>query len=125
MEHRKKATPSNLKVNKSAFNFAKNLIEQGKIDCTSQWGKHAPIADSEDRFLKNHTMQEYGTWFLATTEGTNNRIKAHYEFPLGDFNVIYREGVIMAKKRAAQYKHELVEKAADALLSILDKTCKI
>ena len=82
-----------------------------------------PIADSEDRFLNDHTMEEYEQWFLATNDAYDRHTKEHYEFPIGDFNEIYREGLITAKKRAAQYKHDLVEYAADELLRLIDKVC--
>lgn len=123
MEHKKMAMPSNVTVNNRALDYAKQLIEQGKINCNESTGENTPIVINEENYLKNHTMEEYGKWFLATNDEKEKSSKDHYEFPLGNFNHIYRDALLSAKKHAALYKYELVEYAADELLRLIDQAC--
>ncbi len=118
--------PANLRFHRDAFEKAKELINQGKVNCdVHSWTVDQPTPNDEDAYLNDHSYTEYGKWFLATKEGTDTDTKQHYEFPIGNFKELYRSGVIAAKARAGQFKHHEVEKAASELLELIDeKTCK-
>jgi len=118
--------PASLKFHRDAFEYAKELIKQGKVNCDVHvWTVDQPTPADEDAYLVDHNYIDYGKWFLATHEGTATDTKEHYEFPIGNFKEIYRAGVIAAKARAGQFKHHEVEKAADELLEMIDKeVCK-
>lgn len=116
--------PSSIKVNKSALDYAKNLIKQGKVNCMESVGEYTPIIIDEENYLKHHTMHEYGNWFLAINDSANESDKERYEFPIGDFNHIYRDALLNVKKHAKRYNYELVEYAVDELLSLIDQVCQ-
>jgi len=118
--------PANLLFHRDAFEYAKELIRQGRVNCSQgSWTVDQPTPDSENAFLKNHKIDEYGKWFLGTKQETNANTKEHYEFPIGNFNMLFRSGVIAAKQRAAQFKHTEIENAAAELLQMMDETiCK-
>jgi hypothetical protein len=118
--------PAHLKVHNDAFEYAKQLIKQGKVNCSEDvWSADQPTPASEDAFLSDHDFKEYGKWFLATKEDTARDTKEHFEFPVGNFNEVYRAGVIAAKQRAAQFNHHDIEAAANELLELMDENiCK-
>lgn len=109
-------------VNEAGVMHARKLIEEGRIDAGSHWSKsHQPSAEVEDQFAVQHGWSEYGKWFLAADPDTEEHEKQHYEFPYGDFKKVYHEALLAAKRRAAQYKHPDIEKAADDLLQLIEK----
>src|SRR3990167_407289 len=111
-----------LVVNDAAFSFAQQLIKQGRVNKDrDNWMANEPTPESEDLFLADHSFDEYGRWFLAIDEAASEDTKDRYEFPIGNFHEIFRSGVLAAEKRAGQYKHEEIEDAAKALLSLIDK----
>ncbi len=76
-------------------------------------------------YLTNHSFYDYGQWFLATKVDTDKETKEHFEFPIGNLNKVYRSGVIAAKQRAGQFKHNEIEEAAAELLDLIDSiACK-
>lgn len=110
-----------LVVNQAAFNYAKELIQRGQVNtAVDNWMDHCPDAESENKYLAGHSFAEYGLWFLALDKDANDDTKDKYEFPVGDFQQIYRSGVIAAEKRAAQFGHAEVERAAKDLLALID-----
>jgi hypothetical protein len=119
-------TPSNLEINHEAFAYAKELIAQGKVNCQERnWSENKPTPEAEDVYLLDHTFDEYSKWFLATKEEASGNTKEHYEFPIGNFDEIFRSGVIAARARAAQFKHHEIEEAAAELLDLIDNAvCK-
>lgn len=118
--------PADLAFHKDAFEYAKKQIKQGNVDCGEHnWAENKPTPQAQDVYLSDHTYHEYGQWFLGTKKGTSEDTKEHFEFPLGNFNKVYRSGVIAAKQRAAQFKHHEIEEAAAELLDLIDSTaCK-
>jgi hypothetical protein len=111
-----------LNVNESAFSFAKKMIERGNVNRDeNNWLANEPTPESENNFLKENSFREYGNWFLALNEEANEDTKERYEFPLGNFDQIFRSGVIAAERRAAQYGHSEIEDAAKALLNLIDR----
>ena len=118
----KKEHPENLQFNQEAFEHAKKLIRQGKINIMlDAWITNQPTPDGENQYLTDHNFNEYGNWFLATQDGTGTNTKEHYKFPIGNFKEIFRSGLIAAKKRAAEFKHYEIEQAASELLDIMDQ----
>src|SRR3990167_2378714 len=110
-----------LKVNSTSFDFAKQLIRQSKVNKDeNNWLVNEPTPESEDLFLADHSFEEYGRWFLAVNEDSDPETKERYEFPIGNFDEIFRSGILTAEKRALQYKHNEVAEAAKALLKLID-----
>ena len=112
------------KLNKRAFEHAKNLISNGKYiqDEKDNWSEHQPSTEKENKFIKENGFSEYGKWFLGIEEKEKQEDnKGHYKFPYGDFEKVHRCGVIAAENRAGQYKHSDIENAAAHLHGMLDR----
>jgi hypothetical protein len=110
------------KVNEKAVRHAKALIRDGKIrdDRMDDWSEHVPGPDDGNDFIENHGMREFAKWHLGVDPDEDPENKGAYSFPYGDFKKVHRGGVIAAKVRAAQWDHDEVKKAADALLRMID-----
>lgn len=113
----------NFKVNWPAIDHAKRLISSGKINCKDSVGEPEPIIVLEEKFLQDHSLEEYANWFFALNENIKSSDKHHYEFPLGDFNFIFRENIISAKKHSEMNKFDEGIMAAEELLVLIEKKC--
>jgi hypothetical protein len=113
------------KVNGRAVAHAKRLIEAKQYVLDSDWGEVQPSADDENAYLKAHSWDEYGAWFLGLTDGATKDTKGRHAFVFGDFNRIHRSGIIATHYRAAEWRHKAVELAAHNLLQLLDKKAGI
>ena len=109
------------KVNRRAVAHAKQLIDAGRYVVESDWGEVQPRADDENRFLRNHSWDDYCAWHLGLTQGAADGTKARCAFVIGDFRRIHRSGIIACHYRAAEFRHKEVELAAHRLLQYLDK----
>lgn len=110
------------KLNKEALEFAKTLIQAGKIVNTEEnWHKHLPSTGQENQFIENNGIEEYARWHLGIDTEEDKANKGRYKFPYGDFNAIFRSGLTAAKQRAAQNDYADIEKAADQLLQLLQQ----
>jgi hypothetical protein len=113
------------KVNRRAVAHAKRLIEAKQYVLNSDWGDVQPSADDENAYLKTHSWDEYGAWFLGLTDGATKDTKGRHAFVFGDFKRIHRSGIIASHYRAAEWRHKSVELAAHNLLQLLDKKAGI
>ena len=109
-----------MKLNEASRRKAKSMIESSQYVLDSSWGEANPSADEENAFLEAHSWAEYGEWHLGIDETAAEETKDRYGFPYGDFRRVHRSGLIAAKQRAAQKDYADIERAADALLSLLD-----
>jgi hypothetical protein len=111
-----------VKLSRAAFNYAKDLIGQGKFvaDDRDAWSEHQPSAAKENEFIRLHGFEEYGKWHLGIDSAEPADAKARYKFPFGDFSKVHRCGVVTAEARAAQYKHEDIREAAAHLHGMIE-----
>ncbi len=112
-----------LELNKRAFSYAKNLVEEGKVvhDNRNAWSADQPSGSQENEFIERQGFGEYGDWHLGVNEQEPEETKKRYEFPYGDFKRVHRCGVLAAESRAGQYKHADIEEAAAQLLAMIDQ----
>lgn len=110
-----------MKLNDAAVRRAKQLIEDGEIREDSDWSEAQPSAQDETRYRDEHGWKAYGEWFLGLDPDEDDDNKGRYTFPYGDFKQVHRAGVIAAKQRAAQNDYAEVERAADELLTLIDR----
>lgn len=110
-----------IELNKAGFELAKLLITQGKFNTKQEWHTAEPTTQRKQEFLKKHTIEEYGTWFLAINTVKKAGTEGYYEFPFGDFSTVFRSCIIAIMQRAGQYKHAALETAATQLLTLIDK----
>lgn len=111
-----------LSLNPTAVMAAKRFIQDRKIkNDEGHWGQHNPDTQTENDFLDQHAIAEYGQWHLGLDLSKGENTKARYHFPYGDFKTVHRDGLIAAKGRAAQQGYHDIEKAADKLLHLLEQ----
>jgi hypothetical protein len=112
-----------VKLNRSGFDHAKRLVDQGKVvrDDRDSWSEHQPSAEVENRFIEAHGFAEYGKWHLGIDTDANVNTKGHYKFPYGDFTKVHRCGVLSAEVRAGQRKYADIEAAAANLHGMIDE----
>jgi hypothetical protein len=111
-----------VKLNRIAFNYAKQLIKEGKFvaDERNAWSEHRPSARKENEFIPLQGFHEYSKWYLGIDDEQDENTKRRYRFPYGDFKKVHRCGVLSAESRAGQYKHFDVERAAAHLHGMID-----
>jgi hypothetical protein len=111
-----------VKLNKTAFNHAKELIGEGKVvlDDRDAWSEHQPSAQKENEFIRLHGWEEYGKWHLGIDDEEDENTKGRYKFPYGDFSNVHRCAVISAESRAGQYKYDDIESAAAHLHGMIE-----
>ena len=111
-----------VKLNKRAFEYAKELINQGKVvaDERDDWSEPQPSAARENQFIRLHGFDEYGKWYLGIDEEENENTKGRDKFPSGDFKDAHRCGVLAVESRAGQYNYQDIETAAAHLHGMID-----
>ena len=112
-----------VRLNKSAFNQAKKLINEGHVvlDEKDAWSEHQPSAEQENEFIRLHGLDEFAKWHLGIDDEQGSHTKGRYKFFYGDFKNVHWCGVISAETWAGQYKYEDIESAAAHLHGMLDK----
>src|ERR1044072_5026691 len=103
-------------VNERAVARAERLIDARQYVLDSDWGDVQPSADAANRYLENHSWDEYADWHLGLTEGANDGTKARYAFVYGDLRRVHRTGLIACVYRAAEWRHKAAELAAHDIL---------
>jgi hypothetical protein len=111
----------NYKINEDAVKHARKLIDDGKFDDETPWSEAAPSADDANKEIDKDSYDEFARWHLAVDKEANEGTKGRYRFPYGDFRKVNRAALIHAKQRASQNGHDEIEKAADEVLSYLDR----
>ena len=81
-----------MKVNKKGFNYAKELINAGKVNSDSKWDFSA---EDGNKLLGNDDWGNYGKWFLGVDENSDAETKGHYKFPFGKDGKVYRKALVI------------------------------
>ena len=113
-----------VKLNKTAFNHAKELVNEGMLvsDERDAWSEHQPSTHQENEFIRLHSFKEYGKWHLGIDDEQSEDRRRRYRFPYGDFKNVHRCALLSAESRAGQYKHFDIENAAAHLHGMIDGT---
>lgn len=113
-----------IKLNKKAFEHAKSLVREGKVerDSRDDWSEHAPSTQELSDFLDKKGPGEYSHWFLGLDDEASEESKAHYKFPFGDLSKVHRCAVISGESRASQYNHDDIREALGDLLKRIDES---
>ena len=111
-----------VKLNNGGFEYAQELILQGKVvhDERDAWSEHQPSAEDENNFIRKHGLPAFGKWHLGIDDEHGENTKGRYKFPYGDFARVHRCGVLSAESRAGQYKHYDIENAAAHLHGMIE-----
>ena len=111
-------------LNKKAFEFAKQLIHERKFSDNRGRGdekRAKPTSDQETEFLKNHSWEEYGRWYLGAHYDRPENKQERYEFPMGDFKEIHRSDLLAIQKQAHEHNYDDIANAAKYLVELMDK----
>lgn len=111
----------NYRVNEDGVAKARELIDAGTFDDSTEWSDAAPSADDGNAEIEKHGYDGFGAWHLAIDPDASEETKGRYAFPYGDFRKVNRAALIHGKQRAQQFDHDAIEKAADDLLERLDR----
>ncbi len=113
-----------IKLNTTAFNHAKELINQGEVvrDERDAMGEHQPSSRKKNEFIRLHGFEEYSKWHLGIDDEQSEDTKRRYSFPYGDFKKVHRCALLSAESRAGQYKHIDIENAVAHLHGMIDGT---
>jgi hypothetical protein len=114
-------------LNRTAFDYAKELINEGKFvfDERDAWSEHQPSTEDENAFIQAHGFEEYARWHLGIDDEEKVNTKKRYRFPFGDLKRVHRCGLLSAESRAGQYKHFDIENAAAHLHGMIDAARKL
>lgn len=113
-----------MKLNKTAFEYAKELIKQGKITVEDKWD--GVDTEKENQYIEKEGWDSYKKWYLGVNEDANEETKARYSYPFtNDFETIHRKGVIAIKQRSSQYNHKDIFEASSELLEMIDKVLEV
>ena len=107
-------------VNQAGVAHARELIDAGEYDDTTEWSTAAPSAAEENEEREEEGQEGYAEWHLAVDPDKGEGTKGRYRFPYGDFSSVNRAALIHAKQRASQNDHSEIERVADELLQRLD-----
>lgn len=112
-------------LNEKAYKHAIELIKQNKFivddNSSSQWKSHNPHNEAIQEYLKNHTVHEYGLWFLAIDNRVNINEITHYALPCGDFTQIHKGALFQILKEAKKHHYLDIEKAVEHLIDLIEK----
>jgi hypothetical protein len=111
-----------IKLNRKAFEYAKELISEGKVvlDDRDAWSEHQPTAQQENEFIHAFGFDAYGKWHLGIDDTEHEQTKGRYKFPYGDFKAVHRCALLSAESRAGQYKYIDIENAVAHLHGMVD-----
>jgi hypothetical protein len=107
-------------VNDEGVAQARQLIDAGKYDDTTEWSDAAPSTERTNEEIDRNGHRGWGAWHLAVDPDAGPETKKRYHFPYGDYSTVNRAALIHAKQRASQNDHAEIERAADELLQRLD-----
>ena len=108
------------KLNSKGYDNASSLIENDKIDRTSDWSfstedSNALLGEDGDDW------DNYSKWFLLVNEDANEETKDRYKFPFGKEGKIYRSALTAIRQRAGQFGYDDVFDAAGKLIEKIDE----
>ena len=109
------------RVNDAGVAHARELIDAGEYDDTTEWSKAAPSAAEENTERDDEGQEGYAQWHLAVDPDKGEGTKGRYRFPYGDFAKVNRAALVHAEQRAAQNDHPEVQRVAEELLQRLDR----
>ena len=109
------------RVNEDGVAKARELIDAGKYDDTTEWSDAAPSADEENAELEKHGYEGFGAWHLAIDPEAGEETKGRYTFPYGDWPAAGSRREPASGGGQGVLLHDAIEKAADRLLQHLDE----
>ncbi|HEX9602738.1 MAG TPA: hypothetical protein VF973_03230 [Myxococcales bacterium] len=122
MSAEKEARITAVKLNRTAYAFAQELIRDGKVvaDERDAWSEHQPSTAEENEFISQHGFAQYAKWHLGLDDSEPAESKRRYKFPYGDFENVHRCAVPTAESRAGQYKHLSILEACAHLHGMIE-----
>ena len=115
--HTKSCIQKSEMLQRKAFEHAKALIEQGKVDLKSDWEF---TTQDENKLLGDPPdWERYALWFLYRDPEANPETKKAYKYPYGKSGKVYYRALIAIRVRAAQHGEQEIFDAAGKLLNMI------
>jgi len=110
-----------IKLNKAAYDHAISIIKNGlEVEHdTNNWAEVQATSDEKIRYLNNHGLEQYGTWFLGIDTDADPKSKDKYTYPFGDFSVLHKSALLAAVKSAEKNNDAEIKKTAEQLLAMI------
>jgi hypothetical protein len=108
------------RVNEDGVRRARERIDAGEYDDTTEWSEAAPSTGERNEEIEDAGREEWSSWYLAVDTDAGEGTKARYRFPYGDFQEVNRAALVHARQRASQNDHPEIERVAGELLERLD-----
>ena len=125
IKHTKKEEAMAINLNKKAVQQAERLIPAGEIAAhNNNWQEEKPTPEELNAYLKAHSMEEYGSWFLGINPQVPAHVKEHYDYPYGDFKDVQRAALLFSIEKAQKAGHAEIAGVAKKLLELVDKQLK-
>jgi hypothetical protein len=114
-----------VELNRTEYEHANDLIKAGRFvfDKRDAWSERQPSAQQENDPIAKHGFAEHAKW-QGNNDDKHEGTKGRYEFPFGDFEDVYRCGVLSAESRAG-HKHHDIEDAAAHLHGMIDALASV
>ena len=108
-------------VNTAAMTTARELIDAGEVDTTTEWSDAAPTTDRENEVVDRDGYDGFGRWHLGIDPDASEQTKGRYGFGVRRLLARQPGSAHHAKQRAKQNDHDAVADAADELLRRMDE----
>lgn len=104
-----------VKLNEKGFQFARQLLEEGKIIEPSSW--EPPSVDVENQYIEQFGIEAFSKWHLGVDTEANEETKGAWKFIFtSDFENLDRRGLVAIRQRSAQQGCDDIFEAAGKLL---------
>jgi len=109
------------RLNREAFEFAKNKIQRGDYKIEREW--NPPDPELENRYIAENGWSAFSRWFLGfDDEVENEETKARWKYPFtDDFKAVSRNGLVAIRQRAGQQGDDDIFEAAGKLIEMIDE----
>jgi hypothetical protein len=105
-----------MKLNPSAVELARELLDDGQFRISTPWSKVQPSAESAAIHREAAGAESAARWYLAVDPDTGEM-----RLPIGDFKALHRSGLVAALDEARLHGWADIAEAADDILFLFDR----
>jgi len=111
-----------IKLNQAGYDRAAAIIKKGLEveNDTNNWQEVKPTVDEELFFIENHSLNEYGEWFLGVnTDAALKDSTKKFVYPHGDLKVVHKSALLESEKLAKKNNDTEIHQAIHKLLEMI------
>lgn len=112
-----------IRLHQPGFAYAKERIKVGEVchDDHAAWKEDESTKDELLRFSNNHSISEYGQWFLAIDTDQTQESLQRYLLPHGDLHEVHRCALLEVQRVSKEKGYHDIAQAAQELLRMIDQ----